>query len=156
MPLGYTSYATKVLITKGCHLGPATNGMITGGRRFHLYVQRPEPRKNRAFGGGPYPGPAWNKVDDINKFYQPVNQRTTRESAEIPFYHLPVERESEFFAKRINVVMKISLGEKEVEKIYSVNERWEKSAVRIVEMINSTYDKMMPIVENIKRVIKNK
>lgn len=163
MSLGFTTYGTKVLLSKGCYLGPATNGLITSSMRFHLYVQKPELRFNKAFdgggpypggGGGPYPGVAWNKVNDINKFYTPVDEKIAKEAKETPFYQVPIENEKEYLSKKINIIMKARIGNKKVEKIYSINEKWEPTAIRITNVVNTTYQKIIAIAENIHRVAK--
>lgn len=50
--------------------------------------------------------------------------------------------------------MKARIGNREVEKIYSVNEKWEDSAVKITGIVNTTYQKMTVLAENIRRFAK--
>ena len=150
MPLGYTSYATKLIIAKG--LSCKRQGQITG-PRFNLFVEPPPPRPNRAFGAGPYPGAAWNVVDDINKFYKPADAKVSAKAQEQPFYQVPIEDEKKYLESRnVNVIMKARIGDKEYEKIYSIKEQYAPIAVTISNFANKSYNNISVVIENIRRV----
>lgn len=146
MTLGYTSYATKLIIARGLSCKEA--GQMTG-PSFSLFVEPAPPRPNRAFGGGPYPGAAWNVVKDVDKFYKPVD-KTLQDQ---PFYHVPMENEKKYLeSKNVNVIMKARIGNKEYEKIYSIKEQYAPIAVTISNFANKSYNNISVVIENIKRV----
>ena len=131
---------TTAIITKGLHCGPACKGIITS--YFSLICKDAPLQKNS--GGGPYPGNAWNKINSIQDFYKPVEQQP---------YIIPRDKEAEYFRKYKIVELKIKLGKNVVEKTYRVPEQKAKTIISIINLTNSTIDRIKVTINNLKRVI---
>lgn len=151
--LGVSTPATTTIITNGLAGRPATDRMLSAWK-FHLYVETDVVAKkpDKKVAGGPYPGPAWNKTGDISKFYQPVDQRMTGEG-EMP-YVLPLDKEGNYFQSKINIVVRGKFGENEIERIYSINEKYAPMVVTITNLVNATANKMSVVIESFYRVAK--
>lgn len=132
------TFATKAIITKGLHCGPACQGLIT--TRFSLYCVEPTPPPGG--GGGPYPGPAWNKVCDIQNFYQPVEQ---------PFI-IPRDQEAELFRPGTIVTLRIDIGDIHVEKIYKVAPKRANTVVKIFNVLDVTQKRLNATITGLKRI----
>lgn len=146
MALGYTSYATKMIITKG-FLGHQPGEMTLP--KFNLIVEKAPPRDNKAYGGGPYPGSAWNVIKDADKFYQPVDKKMQ----DVPFYQVPVDQEKKYVeGKNVNVIMRARIGNKEYKKIYSIKEQYAPMAITISKFANKSYENITIVAENIRRI----
>lgn len=131
------TFATKAIITQGLHLDRACKGTLTAWR-FNVYAickEKPEV----GGGGGPYPGCAWNKIDDISKFFKPV--------CDIPYYDL-----NHFYGKKMYVVIQIQIGKKSIRKIYAFNEKLKGAVITISNIINSTQTRINPIISNIRHI----
>lgn len=134
--------ATKI-ITKGLSCTPACTSLIT--THFSLSCgELPPPVESKNAGGGPYPGHAWNKFwpGEIQNFYRPV---------EPPFY-VPRHREKDYFIKRKIVTTKIEFGQYRMEKTYGVSEGQARFIVNIINLANTTKQRMSIAVSNIKRI----
>jgi hypothetical protein len=150
--LGAPTAATKTIITNGLAVRPATDRMLSAWK-FHLYVETditPEIPKIVKGGGGPYPGAAWNKIDDIKKFFKPVDDQLTPEG-EDP-YIVPLDKEGKYLERKVNIVLRAKFGENEIERIYAINEKYSPMAVTITNFVNVTSDRMKVVVENIRKV----
>lgn len=120
------------IITKGLHGGPACEGLITS--HFSLYCSTITIPPSGGGGGGYYPGPAWNKVGDISKFYTPVEQQ-------------------QYYQQSGKVAISITVAYKEhkVEKIYLVTPKQKELIVKGLKLLNVTYNKISVHVGNIHR-----
>lgn len=150
--LGASTPATTTIITNGLAGRPATDRLLSAWK-FHLYVETDIiAKKPEKQGGGPYPGEAWNKTGDINKFFQPVNQQVTSEGG-MP-YIIPRDKEGEYFANKVTITLKGKFGEHEIEKVFAVNEKLAPMVVTITEFKNVTYQRAKVIVEGFRKVAK--
>lgn len=142
---GLGTPATTAIITGGLDCTPACIGLIT--TRFSLYCteETPVPPGNLG-GGGPYPADrgAWNQVQDIQDFYQPVK-------GEDPFI-VPRDQEAEFFKKKVIVKIKMDLGPFKSDRTYAVPEKRQGAILNVFNMMNVTRDRIAIAVKNIKRV----
>ena len=126
--------AYHVIITKGLSGGPACQGLITA--NFSLMckeVQIPPV----SGGGGPYPGPAWNKVSDITKFYDPVEQR----------YYQPSDK--------VALSITVAYKEQTIERIYLVTKKRRDMIVSIVNILNTTIQRIKIGVSQVKNKFAN-
>lgn len=136
---------TSMIITGGLHVEPAEPGKALIGlltSHFSLYLDEipPTPPVVVTGGGGPYPGPAWNKVSDIRTFYQKLD----------PEMHLLTPDQLERFRPRIAVTLRFKIGDYEVEKIFSVAKRFEGQTVKIFRIFNATVNKMRAWITNLR------
>jgi hypothetical protein len=133
------NFTTTAIITKGltCSSGSTCrNGIIT--TFFSLYYKQP------STGGGGYPKPAWNKVEpgQLKNFYKPVPEE---------YYLLPRDKEIDFFSKKKIVVMKINIGNINIEKEYSISETKSRKLIKVLNILNSTISNIEIGISNIKR-----
>lgn len=139
---------TTAIITKGLHCGPACQGIITS--RFSLVCKDiPTPPVNRNnTGGGPYPANqgAWNQSNNIQNFYQPVEQQ--------PFY-VPRDKEADYFRKFKAVEIRVKLGEKEVVKEYRIPVNRAKYVISVINLVNSTRDRIKVVASSVQRRLHN-
>ena len=130
------------LITGGLGL-PGCQGMIVN--VFHvvpcvaIFVAGP------GGGGGPYPGPAWNKTGDIQNFYQPV-------LPEQQPYHIPMDKEADYFRKTKIITVDVNIKGMHVEKTYSVSEHTANRVVSVLNLLNVTRDRMGVKIQKLKKV----
>ena len=131
-----TNAASKI-ITHG--LGPgnkACEGLIT--THFSLYCI--EITIKPGGGGGPYPGSAWNKIDNINDFYTPV-----------PDHYDP----NNTYKVKKQVIITVKLGNINVEKIYLVPINRTKIIINVLNLLNITKERINISVKNIKKILHN-
>jgi len=93
-----------------------------------------------AGGGGPYPGPAWNKVDDISNFFQPVQD----------FYD-----PTQTFKVKKQVTIKIDIGDVHMEKTYLVPIQRAESVVSVLNVLDVTKERINVSVKNLRRILHN-
>lgn len=148
---GLGSLATTAIITDGLTCGhgpldPCKSGLITG--VFDLYCSGVIPPTPISGGGGPYPRDAWNKFNpgDIQNFYQPVPEQQQ-------YYVVPREKEAEYFRRHKIITMKIKLGDKTVEKEYSVPEDRARNIIKAASVVNTTISNITITATNIKRYV---
>jgi hypothetical protein len=136
---GLTS--TKI-ITGGLGVNvKACEGLIT--THFSLYcppVVVPPP-KIKGGGGGPYPGDAWNKVNDISNFYQPV-QDYVRDPSQIQ-------------KPQKQVVLKINIGKINIERYYMVPVERADMLVKVLNLANKSRKIFNVKVNNLRRFLHN-
>lgn len=84
-------------------------------------------------GGGPYPGAAWNKVNDITNFYNPVEQQ---------YYEPP---------KEFAVSVKVTIGNQEVERIYTVTPKQHNITISVLNFLNVTIDRIKVSIGNVRK-----
>lgn len=132
------------LITGGLGL-PACQGMIT--MRFHLFpVFTPPPPVDTSGGGGSYP----LKPGNIQNLYQPVD------SPKIPLdtysepYLVPTNREFRPVKKFKFVV---TIGENKYEKDVHLPVITRKIAFNVVNLANSTIDRINVIASGFKKIV---
>jgi len=127
------------LITKGLGL-PACKGMITN--QFHLSCGF-EFKVVVSGQGGPYPYPAWNRIENIHNFYTPTEEQPL---------HVPLSDEANYFRKHKTITISVQYNEHTIEKIYRVSESKAKWIVSVVNLLNATKDRITVHANNIKRV----
>lgn len=138
--------ATTRIITGGLGVNvKACEGLIT--THFSLYCRPVVRAPVVSGGGGPYPGAAWNKVDDISNFFQPVQD---------------VYDPTKIYKTKKQVVIKVDFGTFHMEKIYLVPVQRADALVKVLNVINATrlqininVKKMRRILHNIKISIRN-
>ena len=149
---GLGNLATTAIITKGLTRGhgPLTacrSGIITS--HFSLYCTGivPPGVPSKGGGGGPYPRDAWNKYGpgDIQNFYKPVPD-------DQQFYHVPRDKEAEYFRRDTHVVLRVKIGDFQVEKEYAVAEKHEYMIVNVLNMLNVTRERIKVTFSGIKRI----
>ena len=91
-------------------------------------------------GGGYYPGPAWNKIDNIQNFFQPVQD----------FYD-----PTKTFKTKKRVTIKVDIGDIHVEKIYLVPMQRADTIVSVLNVLDITKEKINVSVKNLRRVLHN-
>lgn len=141
------SLATTSIITKGLTGGSACSGLITA--RFSLYVHEeivipPKPPVEGG-GGGPYPGPAWNKVSNIHQFFKPVPDH-------LQPYVIPRDQEANYFRKNTVVTFRVKFGETVTEKTYVVPHKRRQAVVRIFKLIDATRSKVAVTIGAINQI----
>lgn len=140
---------TTAIITNGMTCNPSgtvcTNGMIT--TFFSLYCVEEPVKPVSSGGGGGYMRDAWNKFNpgDIHKFYKPVSQ-------ENQYYVVPRDQEAKYFQRHKIIVMKVKLGERTIEKEYSVPEKRANVILKVMNVMNATINNIQTSVSNIKRI----
>lgn len=134
------NFTTTAIITKGLHCGPACQGIIT--TRFSVYCKQKIVTPSGGGGGGPYPGPAWNKFDSAQDIYTPVEPEVL-----IPWEDLP-----DPLRKHVIVTLKIDIGDIHVEKIYKVAEKRRGAVVKIFNMLDVTQSRMSATITGLKRI----
>lgn len=131
---------TTKIITGGLGVGfKACEGLIT--THFSLYclpVVPPVPPVGG--GGGPYPGAAWNKVDNIQNFYQPVKD---------------IYDPDRTYKTKKQVIIKVDLGNIHMEKIYLVPIQRADALVAVFNVVNVTRARISAGVKNLRRVLHN-
>lgn len=134
---------TTAIITKGLYNGPACVGIVT--THFSLLCKSlPRPKDT---GGGPYPHVgAHNQIPNIQNFYHPVEDQ--------PFL-VPKDQEADYFRKFKAVELRIKFGEKEVVKEYRIPTNRAKYVVAVINLLNSTRDKIQVAVSGLKRLKHN-
>lgn len=125
------------IITKGLHGGPACQGLITAHFSLYCEVITPPPPPPVTGGGGPYPGPAWNKVDGIQNFFKKV---------EVPYY-LPQQTD---FTKKKRIVLKVNIGKINVEKIYIAPAKHADILIKVFNVISSTKGVVSAAIHNLQ------
>ncbi len=130
------SFATTAIITKGLYGGSACKGLIT--TNFSLFCNITPPQAGSG-GGGPYPGIAWNKFEQHQDIYTPVEQ---------PF--LPREQEAELIRRKLTIVLRIDIKDIHIEKIYVVAEKRHGSIIKIFNLINVTQKRFLLAIYGIK------
>lgn len=96
-------------------------------------------------GGGPYPGPAWNKFDSAADIFKPVE-------GELPYY-VPLDKEADYFRRYQTITLRIKLGDNEIEKVYRVPEDRAKIVVKAIDVVNATRERISVTVTGIKNLI---
>ncbi len=124
------------IITKGL-CGPACQGLIT--THFSLYctgVVSPP-----SFGGGPYPEKmgASNQFDRAQDIFQPVNK--------------DIYDPDRVYKVKKQVVIKVELGNFHMEKIYVVPIERANGIVKVLNLLNTTKDKITINVKKMRRVL---
>lgn len=143
---GLGTPATTSIITGGLDCTPACIGLITS--KFSLYcTEIPPIPPGELSGGGPYPADqgAWNQVQDIQDFYQPVPDQD-------PFI-VPRDDEADFFRKKVIVTIKMDMGPFKANKTYAVPEKRHGTILTVFNLMNVTRDRVAVVVKNIKRVV---
>ncbi len=117
--------ATTAIICKGLGKGlPACYGLITS--RFSLVCKIDILRHPSDAGGGPYPGPAWNKVDDIQNFFKPVT--------DVP----GIPKGGAVRQKRkFKVTIEMSIGNYRTSTDFILTERPKNLVVKVFNLIES-------------------
>jgi len=131
---------TTKIITGGLGIGfKACEGLIT--THFSLYC-RPitPPVPPTGGGGGPYPGPAWNKVDNIQNFYQPVKD---------------IYDPDAMYKTKKQVILKIDIGNIHVEKIYLVPIQRADTLVTVLNVLNVTRARINVGISRLRKVLHN-
>ena len=132
------NFTTTAIITKGLHCGPACQGIIT--TRFSLYCKQVIIKPPG--GGGPYPGPAWNKIDDITQFYKKYEQPVL----------VPQDQEAELLRKHTIVTLSINIGSIHVEKTYKVADKRRNVVVKIFNLLDVTQSRFSSTISGLKRI----
>lgn len=156
---GLGNAVTTAIITKGLSCGgggsPATTacerGIITS--YFSLVctgVTPPEPpppppEQIGDAGGGPYPGPAWNKFDSAQGIYTPIK--------DTPPFYVPLDKEADYLRSYKNIILRIKLGDNEIEKIYRVPETRAKVVMNVIDVVNSTKERINIVVSGLKNIV---
>jgi hypothetical protein len=131
---------TTKIITGGLGVGfKACEGLIT--TYFSLYcVPVAPPVPPTGGGGGPYPGPAWNKVDNIQNFYQPVKD---------------IYDPDAMYKTKKQVIIKVDFGTFHMEKIYLVPIQRADTLVAVLNVLNVTRARINIGVSKLRRVLHN-
>lgn len=141
MSLG--TLATTAIITKGLTCtGPVCNvGLIT--THFSLFCKEVV-KPIKSGGGGLYPHDAWNKFGpgEIQKFYTPTPEQ---------YYVVPRDKEAEYFRRHKIISMQIKIGDKTIEKEWSVPETRGKQIINVAKFANTTLERINIITSNIKK-----
>lgn len=140
-----SSLAAQNIITKGLSCGPAKPGLIQS--HFGLFCLGVFPDRDESTGGGPYPYPAWNRLEpgEIANFFKEIEV-----DGELI---VPLDQEAEYFRKKNIIILKVGVGKLSFEKVYAVPKEHAKHVVRIVNMLNITKSKMTFAVNRIKSLI---
>lgn len=133
------NFTTTTIITKGLFGGSARKGLITA--VASLYCETPPapsvpPPIVKTSGGGPYPGKAWNVIDNIRTFYKPVQ------------FLVPAE---ERIPKTI-ITFKMNFNEHTIEKIYNVPETRKRIVIKIFAMLGATQKQYSIVMGKFKRI----
>lgn len=146
---------TTSIITNGLSGQSACAGMITTFVSLYVYdYVPPQPPPIKYGGGGPYPGPAWNKVDNIQQFYTPVNS-PRRAQPQQPMYVVPKHLEGQFFKEKTTIVMvTINLNDKIYDKTFSVPDKYKSITIKAVNVLNTSIKVFKGTVTNIINVTK--
>lgn len=136
-----SAIVTKKIITGGLGIGfKACEGLIT--THFSLYCQDvPRPDVHFDMGGGPYPGAGWNKIDDIQNFFQPVEK--------------DIYDPNRIYKTKKQVILRIDLGNIHVEKIYLVPIQRADFIVKVLNIVNVTRAKISITIKKMRRVLHN-
>jgi hypothetical protein len=129
---GLGNKITTQIITKGLSCSPACEGLIT--THFSLLMTDfKEPPANT--GGGPYYFDHGSRVDDIQNFWKPVQLEE------------PLQRYDVDTRKKKLVTIKITLGERVVEREYIVLAEKANHIIKITNVINATKDKIKAVAK---------
>lgn len=137
---GLGTLATTNIITKGISGGPACRGLIT--THFSLWcfevIIPPTPTGAGSNGGSrPYmPG-------EIQNFYKQVPNTT-------PQYYVPRNQEAKYTVKMVPITIKMKFNGTEIEKLYSVPEKRANIIVNIINLTNTTLNKIKVSINNLK------
>jgi hypothetical protein len=136
---GLGTLATTNIITKGISGGPACRGLIT--THFSLWAFEiiiPVQTGAGSNGGSrPYmPG-------EIQNFYKTV-------TTEQPQYYVPRNQEAKYTVKMVPITVKMKFNGVEYEKLYSVPEKQATIIANIINLTNSTINKIKVSINNLK------
>lgn len=130
--------AGKKIITHGLGVNyKACQGIIT--THFSLYCVPVQPPTGG--GGGPYPGAAWNKFDNAQDIFQPVDQ--DRYNPE------------KLYKIKQRVVIRIDFKNFHTEKIYLVPMERARIIIKVANIFNVTRDMINISVKKVRRVLHN-
>jgi len=127
---------TTIIITGGLTCGATTSackhGIITA--PFSLYHTS---SRFQGVGGGPYPGDAWNKFDpgDFEQFYQEIPDA-------LQYYVVPKDQEANYFTRSTHIVLKVKIGDFEVEKEYVAASNGARAVINILNVLETTRSKI--------------
>lgn len=140
------THASKVIITKGLGLQPATKGFITSFFSLVLSTAQAEGGGGSGETSGAYPGLAHNVLPpgEVQDFYKPVDEQL--------YHHVPRDKENEYLSKRKTVILTVKLNDSTIEKIYKVSEYQTKHVFNIINIMNKTRDKVSISINNIERL----
>jgi len=120
--------------------GSANQFLIAQYQLGFVTVEIEEVKPAAGGGGGPYPGSAWNKIDNIQNFFQPVQD----------FYD-----PTKTFKVKKQVTVKIDIGDIHVEKVYLVPIQRADTIVSVLNIVDATKEKINVSVNNLRRVLHN-
>lgn len=134
---GLGTLATTNIITKGISGGPACRGLIT--THFSLWCFEVIIPTGAGSNGGsrPYmPG-------EIQNFYKQVPNAT-------PQYYVPRNQEAKYTVKMVPITIRMKFNGTEIEKLYSVPEKRANIIVNIINLTNTTLNKIKVSINNLK------
>lgn len=149
---GLGTVASTLITTKGLFIKsavPADFTALTFGAGvtpfISLYITSytPPPVTPTSGGGGGgtfYVRPL--QPGEIANQWQPINNP----------YLIPLDKEKEYFQRSKLVMIKMKLGDREVDRTYAIKENQAKILIKVVNIINVTRDRLKIFGSNIKRI----
>lgn len=141
------SLAAHSIITNGLTCGrnsACENGAVIT-TFFSLYCTGEAPPEG---GGGGGTGRWVSRVlqpGEIQQLYQPV-------APEQQYYVVPRDQEARYFKRPKYVSVKLTMGRIVVEKEFAVYDKRVRAVVQVINLINSTQERMSVVVKGINRI----
>ena len=139
------SLAAQKIITKGLDCGEACPGLIQS--HFGLFCLGVFPDRDEGSGGGPYPYPAWNRLEpgEIANFFQEIEV-----DGELI---VPLDQEAEYFRKKQIIIVKVGMKGLEFEKAYAVPKDRAKILIKVINVLNNTKERISFVVNSVKSLV---